>query len=289
MQDIQVEVRRARLTDVDRIQQLIQRARRSCIRFGYEDLLRMIERDYCFIADTGAVLWGFICATSRQRALAQIRGFVLVNGWRLDIGVTHLLQSLEDALSLENNRYLMHFAMESWLVPPLIRRDFTTRDYIVNFERAVLVQSMVDQHLPSRLCRLRSLAPSEIGELKALDHRCFDWPWQFSSGELVQLLLTTSRLVVLEVDETLAGYACIDVHSTHAQIIRVGIDPDVQGQGFGRYLLADALDFAANNAVEIVTLNTQWHNQTSQRLYQGFGFRAVGRRVPVLIKEVYTP
>ena len=77
-----------------------------------------------------------------------------------------------------------------------------------------------------------------------------------------------------------------DVKGSRAQIIRVAVDPDHQGEGFGRYLLADALDFARRSDAETISLNTQWNNKTSQRLYQGFGFRTVGRRIPVLIKEL---
>lgn len=288
MPDIQVDVRQAQIADIERIQHLQQHARRSCIRFGREDLARMIERDYCFIADTGPMLWGFFCATQRQPGLALVRGLGLVNGWRVDTGLQRLLQPLETALLSDNIRHLMHMGMESWTVSSLTRQNFNTPDYIINYERATPIHPLLPEH-HSPIVYLRMPAADEISELTWLDHRTFPWPWQFSRGELVQLLMTCSRLVVLDYQGILAGYACTDLHGTNAQIIRIAIDPVYRGMGFGRYLLADALDFAAEMGARTVTLNTQRQNQASQNLYQGFGFRAVGRRIPVMIKNIGDP
>jgi len=285
MHDIRVEVRTAQRQDLERIIQLQQQARRSCVRFGYEDLLNMIERNYCYIADTGPLLWGFIAATVRQPGLAQLRGLSLINGWRLDEGLSQLLNSLEAALRRDQIRFLMHLNQESWLLSPLLRRGFATHDYIVDFERRTSIRALVPLHGVADAV-LRYLRPNEIGSLTALDHRSFAWPWQLSSGELVQLMLTRSRLVVLAYEGVLRGNACTDVYVNRAHIIRLAVDPAYQGRGLGRLLLADALDFAAFAGAELITLNTQWQNTTSQRLYQGFGFRMVGRRVPVLIRTL---
>lgn len=285
MHDIRVEVRPAHKQDIDRIFQLQQQARRSCVRFGYEDLLNMIERDYCYIADTGPLLWGFIAVTVRQPGLAQLRGLSLINGWRLEEGMTQLLKPLETALQRDQIRFLMHLNQESWLLSSLIRHGFSTHDYIVDFERRTSIRTLVPLYGVAG-ATLRYLQPNEIGTLTALDHRSFSWPWQMSSGELVQLMLTTSRLVVVEYEGALRGYACTDIYGNRAHIIRLAVDPAYQGRGFGKFLLADALDFAAFAGAEIITLNTQWQNATSQKLYQGFGFRMVGRRVPVLIRMI---
>jgi ribosomal-protein-alanine N-acetyltransferase len=288
MHAIQVEIRQAQTVDIEQIVQLQKQARRSCVRYGYEDLVRMVTRDYCFIANSGPLLRGFMCATVRQPGVAQIRGVGLINGWRVDTGIAYLLSPLERALLRDGVDYLMHLALENWLAPPLVRQHFATHDYILNYERTVPNEMILPTYrIPG--AELRFLSPDEISVLTALDHRAFDWPWHFSSGELVQLMLTTSRLTVLDSEGALVGYACTDVRGSRAQIIRVAVDPNRQGEGFGRYLLADALDFARSENAETVSLNTQWKNTASQRLYQGFGFRAVGRRIPVLIKKMVGP
>ena len=285
MHDIQIVVRPARLADIERLQQFREHARRVVMHFGYEDLVQMVKRDECLVADTGPLLWGFACAASYQPGLAMLRGIGFINGWRIDDGLSYLLRPLERILVERDMRYLMHLAVDAWLTAPLMRQGFIPHDYIIHFERAAPAKPLTPDYTLAN-ATLRPLHPHEIQALTLLDHRAFEWPWQFSSGELVKWLMTADRMVVLDVDGDLVGYACTQIHGDQAQIVRLAISPEWQGQGFGRYLLADALDFAAGRGVRFITLNTQWHNTTSQRLYKGFGFRAVGRRIPVLIKEL---
>ena len=285
MHDIQVQIKPAHPEDVGRIQHLQHHARHTCVRYGYEDLVCMIERDYCFVAETGPLLWGFVCASVRHPGLAQLRGLGLINGWSAEKGLTRLLRPLEEALVRDGIHALMHLATERWLVRPLQHQGFEVMDYIVNFERATPREPLSQQHR-SLHAVLRSPGLHEVQQLAELDRRAFSWPWQFTEAELVQLLMTTSRLVVLESDGKLVGYACTDVMGRRAQLVRVGVDPLFQGMGLGRYLLADALDFATEMGARTMTLNTQLRNRSSQRLYEGFGFRQVGRRVPVLLKRL---
>ncbi len=285
MHDIQIIVRPARTSDIERIMQLHHHARRVVMHFGHEDLMQMVKRGDCLVADTGPLLWGFICSSSYQKELATLRGVGLINGWRIDDGLSHLLRPLENALTARGNRFLMHLAVDVWLAAPLMRQGFTPHDYIIHFERAAPPRPLLPEYqLPQ--ATLRALRPHEIGDLTVLDHQAFDWPWQFSSGELVKWLMIADRLVVLEQENRLVGYSCMQVHGEQAQIVRLAVAPTLQGRGYGRYLLADALDFAAQRGAMHITLNTQWRNAASQRLYKGFGFRAVGRRIPVLIKNL---
>ena len=285
MHDIQIIVRPAQVADIERIMQMRQHARRVVMHFGYEDLMQMVKRNACLVADTGPLLWGFVCASGYQKNLVMLRGLGLLNGWRIDDGLSHLLRPLESMLRARGDRFLMHLAVDVWLAAPLMRQGFVPHDYIIHFERSAPAHPMLpDFTIPG--VTLRALDRHEISDLTLLDHQAFEWPWQFSSGELVKWLMTADRLVVLEHDRQLVGYTCVQVHGEHAQIVRLAISPAWQGRGFGRHLLADALDYIAERGATYVTLNTQWQNVTSQRLYKGFGFRAIGRRIPVLIKDL---
>jgi len=285
MHDIQILVRPARVADIERIMQLRQQARRVVMHFGYEDLMQMVKRGRCFVADAGPLLWGFACISNYQKQLAMLRGLGLINGWRIDDGLSQLLRPLEKDLLASGQRFLMHLAVDVWLAAPLMRQGFTPDDYIIHFERAAPPHPLTPEFAVSNVT-LRHLGPQEIDKLTVLDNQVFDWPWQFSSGELVKWLMTADRLVVLAHEGQLTGYACTQVYGDQAQIIRLAVAPQWQGEGLGRYLLADALDFAAQKGAIDITLNTQWQNVISQRLYKGFGFRAIGRRIPVLIKEL---
>ena len=285
MPDIPILVRSAQNADLARMMRMRQHARRVVMHFGQEDLQQMIAQGGCVVAEAETLLWGFACAARQQPGLAILRGLGLLNGWRIDDGLVQLLRPLEASLRARGHQHLMHLAIDGWLAAPLARQRFINHDYIVHFERATPPSPTLPIFvLPD--VNLRILAQQEIDRLVALDHQAFDWPWQFSRGELIKWLMTADRLVVLEHQKQLVGYACVQVHGEEAHLVRLAIAPGWQGQGFGRYLLADALDFSAARGAATITLNTQWHNTASQRLYKGFGFRAIGRRIPVLLKEL---
>lgn len=280
-----VSVRPAHPDDSESIRHLLQAVRRVFVRFGLEDLSQLIAREACFVAEDGRGLVGFVCATVWHDDLAYVRGLALGDEHPTATVLAGLLAALERAFQSRGIHHVMHLGLEPWSVAALQARQFMVADYIVNYERKVSPTPLLPLY-DSKWALLRTLAFVELGDLLALDHRIFRWPWRFSAAELAELFMLSSRLVALEFQGILVGYACTDVHGDQAQIIRLAVDPLYQGMGLGRHLLADALDFAAEMGAKTVVLNTQWQNQASRKLYQGFGFRPVGRRIPVLIKPI---
>ena len=67
---------------------------------------------------------------------------------------------------------------------------------------------------------------------------------------------------------------------------RQQVEEALHGRGIGRMLLNDALAYCQKSDARLVSINTQDSNQASLRLYEGFGFRRVGRRVPLLVREL---
>lgn len=285
MSAMPVFVRPARPDDSESIHHLLRDVRRVCLRFGLEDLPQMIARGACFVAAQGGELVGFMCATVWHDDLAYVRALALGDVRPAETVLSGLLNALETAFRLRGIRHVVHLGLETWSVTALQAQGFTVTDYIINYERKISPTPLLPLY-DSKWALLRTPALTELGDLLALDHRIFSWPWRFSAAELTELFMLSTRLVVLEFQGILVGYACTDVRGEQAQIIRLAVEPLYQGMGLGRHLLADALDFAGEMGAKTVVLNTQWHNQSSRRLYQGFGFRPVGRRIPVLIKLI---
>jgi len=285
MSEMPVSIRPAYSNDSEAIRRLLQTVRRVCVRFGFEDLPQMIAQEGCFVAENEAGLVGFLCATVWHDDLAYVRGLALGDGRPTETVLAGLLHAVETAFRSRGIQHVMHLGLEPWSVTALQAQAFVIADYIVNYERKISPTPLLPLY-ESKWALLRTPAWAELGDLLALDHRIFAWPWRFSAAELTELFMLSSRLVALEFQGLLVGYACTDVRGEQAQIIRLAVDPLYQGMGLGRHLLADALDFAGEMGAKTVLLNTQWQNQASRRLYQGFGFRPVGRRIPVLIKAI---
>jgi len=61
-------------------------------------------------------------------------------------------------------------------------------------------------------------------------------------------------------------------------ILKVATHPEVRRMGLGSRLLAHLLDFTRTHGCRVATLEVRRSNETAQRLYRRFGFKAVGLR-----------
>ncbi|MEH3132265.1 MAG: ribosomal protein S18-alanine N-acetyltransferase [Mycolicibacterium neoaurum] len=80
-------------------------------------------------------------------------------------------------------------------------------------------------------------------------------------------------------DGRLVGYAGISrlgrIPPYEYEVHTIGVDPDCQGRGIGRALLADLLDFAKKGEV---FLEVRTDNEAAINLYSSVGFVTVGLR-----------
>ena len=74
------------------------------------------------------------------------------------------------------------------------------------------------------------------------------------------------------------GYAGLLVAADEGYITNVAVDPSRRRQGVAAQLLQVFDDFARGNRLAFLTLEVRPSNAAAIALYEGFGFREVGRR-----------
>jgi [ribosomal protein S18]-alanine N-acetyltransferase len=94
----------------------------------------------------------------------------------------------------------------------------------------------------------------------------------------------TRHYVVAEGDDALAGWAGLAVAGGQGDVLTIGVRPELQGRGIGALLLTALLDEAAVRRCGEVFLDVRADNDRARRLYERFGFTAVGVR-----KRYYQP
>lgn len=86
-------------------------------------------------------------------------------------------------------------------------------------------------------------------------------------------------IVAVDPDGTLAGYAGLTVNpGTEAWVQNIAVRPERQRGGVGRLLLEALLDEAARQGARSVLLEVAVDNEPARRLYEEYGFGAVGLR-----------
>jgi len=282
MSDITAQVRRAVPDDVMPMQRMLERSARQYVAFGAEDFSYMLSQRRVWLADAASTVWGFLCALPRSAAVADLRALALIDGWATDVGVQALLEPAVTDLQALGTKALLCFGVAAWLVPPLLRDGFQVQDRIVYFERDA--GAAVLPSLPS--ITIRPVGSADLATLMQLDGEAFDWLWRFDQGHFMELLVTMGHSVLAMRDGRSVGYAISDTTGDAGFIVRLAVNPDCRQQGIGGYLLADALAYCQASGAATVRLNTQDGNLASHRLYRRFGFQQVGRRVPVLMRQL---
>jgi ribosomal-protein-alanine N-acetyltransferase len=109
------------------------------------------------------------------------------------------------------------------------------------------------------------------------------WSEETYRGELAEPG-GTRHYVLAEEDDLLAGWAGLAVAGGQGDVLTIGVRPELQGRGVGSMLLTALLDEAAVRHCGEVFLDVRADNDRARRLYERFGFTAIGVR-----KRYYQP
>lgn len=123
------------------------------------------------------------------------------------------------------------------------------------------------------------MAAEHLDRLEQLERMCFSRPW--SKKMLAEELdnQCAAFLVAVEPEtEKAVGYAGLLVVADEGYITNVAVDPSCRRQGVAAQLLQVFDNFAKSNHLAFLTLEVRPSNAAAIALYEGFGFREVGRR-----------
>ena len=123
------------------------------------------------------------------------------------------------------------------------------------------------------------MASEHLDRLEQLERMCFSRPW--SKKMLAEELdnQCAAFLVAVEPEtEKAVGYAGLLVVADEGYITNVAVDPSCRRQGVAAQLLQVFDNFAKGNHLAFLTLEVRPSNAAAIALYEGFGFREVGRR-----------
>lgn len=124
-----------------------------------------------------------------------------------------------------------------------------------------------------------SVSESSLSLLKALElieQRTQKNPWNAQS--LKECFSDTYKVIVLYAGKISEGFAVIYNTKVTTDLLTIGIDPEYQGRGLGRFLLRCALAEALHGGADECFLEVRVSNTRAQNLYRSLGFEQVGLR-----------
>ncbi len=120
-------------------------------------------------------------------------------------------------------------------------------------------------------------SPRDAARLAQLHGASFAHGW--GEGEFETMIGERNTLVQrLRLGRRTIGFAVSRIGADEAEILSIALDPAQRGRGLSRTLLMTHLGHLAGRGVRTIFLEVEENNQPARRLYDGSGFKVVGRR-----------
>lgn len=124
---------------------------------------------------------------------------------------------------------------------------------------------------------IRSMREEDIPEVARIEQLSFPTPWSGASF-LTELAKPASIALVAEAGDTVIGYICADQVLDEGHILTLAVRPEFRGMGIARSLVGRAAEGLKERLCRFLFLEVRASNRIAKRLYEGMGFRVVGRR-----------
>ena len=124
----------------------------------------------------------------------------------------------------------------------------------------------------------RRMAVADVPAAHQIDLLSFSLPWPERSMRYEVTDNPAARCWVAELDGHVVGVLILWVIVDEVHIATVATHPDFRRQGIAKGLLVEALREAHNEGAKAALLEVRAGNEAALKMYETFGFEAVGRR-----------
>lgn len=120
------------------------------------------------------------------------------------------------------------------------------------------------------------MTPADLEAVADLTRRADPFGWtlrNFSDAHA-----SGNTLTVLTVNGVTSGIAAVMHVLDESELLEIAVQPAMQGRGYGKALLAQAIALARRNGAVRMFLEVRESNARARKMYTSFGFEETGRR-----------
>ena len=123
---------------------------------------------------------------------------------------------------------------------------------------------------------IRDMQRGDLAAVCAIEQASYPYPW--SRGIFSDCLRVGYRCHVITDEHSVLGYAIVSLALDEAHLLNLCIDPERRRHGLAATLLEHLLAEVGIAGKDRLFLEVRPSNRGARRLYQQYGFRAIGRR-----------
>jgi len=123
---------------------------------------------------------------------------------------------------------------------------------------------------------IRPLKDKDLPKVLEIEGKAYTFPWSQQIFKDCLSMGYSSWGLIYEGE--LIAYAILSIAVGEAHVLNICIDPEKQGQGFGRYFLHALFNIAKDKKAERIFLEVRPSNERAVLLYENLGFEKIGER-----------
>jgi ribosomal-protein-alanine N-acetyltransferase len=123
---------------------------------------------------------------------------------------------------------------------------------------------------------LEPMTESRLGEVVAIERRAYAHPW--TRGNFADSLRSGYQAQLLCAGDVVMGYFVAMQGVDEVHLLNITVDPEFQGQGWGRVMLDALALWARAQRAQWLWLEVRISNLRAQQVYLRYGYRRVGER-----------
>lgn len=123
---------------------------------------------------------------------------------------------------------------------------------------------------------LEPISRDDLIQIIPIESRAHIHPW--SKSMLNDLEAYGALNYALKQDEKVVGYFYSQLIVDELSLMTIAVDPDLQGQGYGKVLMKHLIQIAKMKKAATIYLEVRVSNQAAIHLYQQFGFEKIATR-----------
>ena len=134
-----------------------------------------------------------------------------------------------------------------------------------------------------RRLAIEPMREADVAEVQGIERAIFATPWPRNAYYRELASRSSAHYIVLRREmedgaEEILGYGGMWRMYEEAHVTTIGVRHDVQRGGYGRVVFAALVQAAYDLGAKWMTLEVRTSNDGAQRMYEGFGFKVIGRR-----------
>ncbi len=123
---------------------------------------------------------------------------------------------------------------------------------------------------------IRAYLPGDEVCIAALEKECFSKPW--SENAVLESAKNDTLFFLFEENGKVLGYGGLQVVLDEGYVTNIAVTSKARGRGIGKTVTAALLTAAKEKNLSFVSLEVRVSNTVAISLYEGLGFKTVGKR-----------